>query len=1326
MRRAFVVLLSALLLSNAIITARAQGPSDSNEGSRLIWDNTNSIYRFSWWGRSGRTYFIQHSDDLTQWIYVPVIEPGTDAVKEWGFTSTGGKFFLRLKISDQTATDPNSADFDGDGVSNYDELLQGTDPLSSVDSDNDGLPDDWETRFGLNPFDPADATADIDGDGRTSLQEFHDRSDPTDYYNGAPPTVTIAFGNNQQSTPAAILGTPFIVQVTNSAGTPLVSAPLHFAVESGGGSLFKTRQTASLGSSFDTRTDASGYATAYYMQPPTLGQSSTVTATASSGQNVVAVSFSTLTVGVPSNDGFANAVTISGNNGSLAGSNGGATLEANEPIHANSLPGASVWYAWQAPSTGDFAFSVASTSFDPICAIYAGSSLASLTPIAGNDDDENAPVATSNSRVAFRAVQGTIYHIAVDGFDAATGAFQLGWSIANGPANDHFAAAQNISGASGSVQSSNVNATLEPSEPTHARQVGGKSVWFRWIPSSNGRVEFSTANSTFDTLLAVYTGTALANLSEITFNNDETPEQITTSKVSFPVTAGTIYYVAVAGMSASTGSISLSWSLVSPPSNDNFANSQALAGNNGNVSGTNILASKEADEPYHADNPGGTSVWYTWTAASGGSLTVTTLGSTFDTVCAVYTGTGLAELVAVASNDDPNSQSSTVTFPVQPGTTYHIAIDGNDGVSGQIALNWNLTPPPANDAFAAAELISGDSGSLSASNLFASKESGEPDHAGNQGGGSIWYQWQTTTSASQTFTTQGSDFDTVMAVYTGSAVDNLALVTSNDDSDGGLTSSVTFMAQPGVTYLIAVDGYGGSRGNVVLNWGNAGGFAPQSFAFANPEEHQPKPRPSKPPMLPGNQDSVPVGGMAFAAMASEEECAEGPPEANRGEAGHNEWVQDENGDWQQVFSTSRTIYLGLPEQPPPPRPAVSPCPESISVQHKIVTVNTPRARDLPGKLRLTVKSGDVTTVEIKHSGAAYTFGTDISVLETGHSGCGVHTWHFGEESFEFTPKKKGSLVLEAEVDPDPDDGGDGVPTQKLTITIVCLDVKYTAKPGGALPYPISAKTQWNQQEAPTRTQRIQVVTDPPEYADQITLKVKELDPNENPAYQPVGLGSIQKETSGQAQWLYEAFEEPDAKADKHPKTKKVNILPYIGDQELCVPFVSEVRSVFEWLVLGGHAHGPDATETHYQPTDADYGKALAYVKWKYGVNTGNISFGFARTGPHAAENGFTFMYGGPFDTLETSRPRTVNIYRGAFSSENNAASTLGHENVHGGQKALGNIDRRRPAKVYKLIENPAWQWELDNADANGLSDDEKATVRTGVERTSQGLPPTND
>jgi len=126
---------------------------------------------------------------------------------------------------------------------------------------------------------------------------------------------------------------------------------------------------------------------------------------------------------------------------------------------------------------------------------------------------------------------------------------------------------------------------------------------------------------------------------------------------------------------------------------------------------------------------------------------------------------------------------------------------------------------PANDAFDNASTLTGLSGSVTGSTLGATKESGEPDHAGNSGGLSIWYSWQAPVNGTFSFDTVGSSFDTLLGVYTGSSVAGLTLVAGDDDIGGGIyQSTVQFVANAGTTYHIAVDGYDGESGSVVLSW----------------------------------------------------------------------------------------------------------------------------------------------------------------------------------------------------------------------------------------------------------------------------------------------------------------------------------------------------------------------------------------------------------------------------------------------------------------------------------------------------------------------------
>ena len=148
--------------------------------------------------------------------------------------------------------------------------------------------------------------------------------------------------------------------------------------------------------------------------------------------------------------------------------------------------------------------------------------------------------------------------------------------------------------------------------------------------------------------------------------------------------------------------------------------------------------------------------------------------------------------------------------------------------------------PPPNDNFANALVVNGCAGSVTGTNIAATKEAGEPNNPDSSTSTkSVWYQWQAPSTGSVTIDTHGSDFDTVLAVYTGSSVSALTLVANNDDAVSGsdLTSTVTFSATQGTVYRIAVNGFdnamdGGDTGNIKLNWAESGCTLPNTVRFS--------------------------------------------------------------------------------------------------------------------------------------------------------------------------------------------------------------------------------------------------------------------------------------------------------------------------------------------------------------------------------------------------------------------------------------------------------------------------------------------------------------
>jgi hypothetical protein len=250
--------------------------------------------------------------------------------------------------------------------------------------------------------------------------------------------------------------------------------------------------------------------------------------------------------------------------------------------------------------------------------------------------------------------------------------------------------------------------------------------------------------------------------------------------------------------------------------NDMFANAFVLNGVTAGLIGSTVGATRENGEPAHGGNIGGASVWFRWTAPSNMNVTITTEGSSLDTLLGVYRGTTISNLSLVVSNDDSTGGVwSKVTFAATSNTTYQIALDGYDGVTDAYEFNFN---PAWNDNFANALVVTGASGTVSASSRGATRQPGETNHAGIFGSNSIWFVWTAPRSGAAIFQTIGSGFDTLLGVYTGNSVSSLSLVAADDDAAGGGASRVTFNCVSNTTYRIAIDGPNGERGIAHLNW----------------------------------------------------------------------------------------------------------------------------------------------------------------------------------------------------------------------------------------------------------------------------------------------------------------------------------------------------------------------------------------------------------------------------------------------------------------------------------------------------------------------------
>lgn len=174
---------------------------------------------------------------------------------------------------------------------------------------------------------------------------------------------------------------------------------------------------------------------------------------------------------------------------------------------------------------------------------------------------------------------------------------------------------------------------------------------------------------------------------------------------------------------------------------------------------------------------------------------------------------GIHELGHALGLDHPDEAGQTVAAIMNSHISNTDALQ-NDDIMGAQGL---YGPPgvPTNNNFAQAVTITGNPSAFIFYNTNATKEPGEPNHAGNIGGRSVWFKWTAPSAGTVTLTTQGSLFDTTLGVYTGSAVNALTTITSGDDVQPGTVqySSVNFTAAGGTTYYFAVDGFNANNGD---------------------------------------------------------------------------------------------------------------------------------------------------------------------------------------------------------------------------------------------------------------------------------------------------------------------------------------------------------------------------------------------------------------------------------------------------------------------------------------------------------------------------------
>ena len=384
--------------------------------------------------------------------------------------------------------------------------------------------------------------------------------------------------------------------------------------------------------------------------------------------------------------------------------------------------------------------------------------------------------------------------------------------VAMGASNDDCIDAKPIGDVSYEVFDTRGATSDGPGICTH-----GPNVWFCYTAPCTGEVTASL-EAYYDTKLAVYNGCDCdLTTSDLIECNDDFGDSWL-SQITFSAVAGNQYLIEIGGYQDYAGDGFLHVNCVGepgpPPTKDDCANAQVI----GDVSDLEFDTTEAT-----FDGPGlcmtSPNIWYVYQASCTGEATVSLLGSSFDTMLAVYNGNNcdLAEEDMIACNDDfsPERQSQ-ITFETTAGNLYLIEIGGYGSNTGEGVLNISCEPSvqPSKDDCANAQAI-GEVKDMA----FDTTDATFDGPGLCMTSPNIWFVYTASCTGNATVSLLGSSYDTMLAVYEGDDCDLASkdLIACNDDAPGVYQSEITFAAKAGDKYLIEIGGYGSNTGQGMLN-----------------------------------------------------------------------------------------------------------------------------------------------------------------------------------------------------------------------------------------------------------------------------------------------------------------------------------------------------------------------------------------------------------------------------------------------------------------------------------------------------------------------------
>lgn len=266
----------------------------------------------------------------------------------------------------------------------------------------------------------------------------------------------------------------------------------------------------------------------------------------------------------PANDDFQNAAVVTTIPYNIIGlPTQGATTQGLDPLHpcgSVSTPrqSRSVWYAYTPSITGNYRMDTQYSDYDTVLAVWSGY-WGGLVNVAC--DDDSGGNWTSALNVTLQG--GTTYYIEATRYGNSDGGLLHLWINLNPPPNDDFDYALAASGASYSDYENTINATTAGDDPSfvcgayHNGQ-GSHSVWYTIASAYNRVLTADTLTSSYDTVLAVWTGSRGA-LSLAACNDDTGGTLQSLTQVALQ--AGTLYHIEALGYSSNSGALNFATNL---------------------------------------------------------------------------------------------------------------------------------------------------------------------------------------------------------------------------------------------------------------------------------------------------------------------------------------------------------------------------------------------------------------------------------------------------------------------------------------------------------------------------------------------------------------------------------------------------------------------------------------------------------------------------------------------------------------------------------------------------------------------------------------------